>query len=102
MRILVAIAILLLAGCVTPQERAARAFRAAADTCTSIGIPEGHKDRWKCEVRAADMIERDRQARADAMFRAGIQMMQPPSAPPPPPVPVLCVPVMRNGSYWCQ
>jgi hypothetical protein len=81
MRVIVAIAILVLAGCVTPQERAAQTFRAAADTCTSIGIPEGHKDRWECEVRAADMIERDRQARKDALLRAGLQMMAPPPAP---------------------
>jgi hypothetical protein len=48
------------------------------------------------------MIERDRQARADAMVRTGVQMMQPPPAQPPPPRGVVCVPVMRNGSYYCN
>jgi hypothetical protein len=89
-------AALALLGCASPQERQQMRMVNAESTCSTAGFKQGTPEYSQCAIT----VYQQDQARRDAMLRAGIQMMQPPPAPPPPPGPVVCVPVMRNGSYY--
>jgi hypothetical protein len=91
-------AALALLGCASPQERQQMRMVNAESTCSAAGFKQGTPEYSQCAIT----VYQQDQARRDALVRAGIQMMQPQPAPPAPPAPVVCVPVMRNGSYYCQ
>ena len=90
---------LLLAACSTPQMRSEARMEGAARMCANAGMGPGTSAYAECvQTVYANETQADAQRRA-AMFQAGMEMMKP---PPPPPRGVTCVPVMRNGSYYCQ
>lgn len=91
-----------LCACSTPQMRSEARMDGAARMCANAGMGPGTDAYASCvQTVYANETQADAQRRA-ALLRAGLQMMQPPPAQPPPPRGGVCVPVMRNGSYYCQ
>lgn len=99
MRLTVTVLSLALVACSTPQMRAEARMDGAARMCAASGMAPGTTDYANCvQTVYAQETQADAQRRA-IMMQQGLEMMKPPPAPPRP---VTCVPVMRNGSYYCQ
>ena len=92
---------LLLTGCVSVQERQQGWQNQAEYRCEQAGYARGTQPFAQCSMTLYQQAADADAARRAALFAAGVQMMTPPPAPAPN-RPVTCVPVMRNGSYYCQ
>lgn len=74
MRLAIVFAALALAGCVSPEERAAR-------SCLALGYSEGNSDFYNCEDRAMDRITVQDSVRNQQLIDLGVRLMQPPPRP---------------------